>query len=1239
MNIASMVSDFETLGVYLWCEQNQLKFKAPKGVLTEEHKQQLRSRKSELIEFLADPVVEAIVPDPDNRHETFPLTDLQLAYLVGRNEVIDYGGVGCHSYIELDLPALDLHRLQHAWHTLIERHDMLRAVISPKGVQRILPTVIPPDIVHHDYQDMGQDEIDDKLATLRAGLAHRRYPPEQWPQYDLHLSSTHNGAILHFSIDLLIADFASIQIILAELGELYNHPERVLKPLGVSYRDIVLAHKSRLDNPPAAVRYEQHKAYWMERIQTMPMPPELPLSPVTTAKGQEVQFKRLGFQVTGARWSELKQKAANYNLTHSGLVLAAFTETLGRWSRSSEFCLNLTMLNRSTAHPDIRSLVGDFIDVNVLGINPNPEDSFARRAVLLQEQLWRDLEHADFSGIEVLREMSRQQRNNVIVPIVYTSTVGLSGDGLDANDFMHNARLRYGITQTPQVWLDCQATERDGSLIVDWDVRQGIFQPGVIEAAHAAFCRLLELLIDDDAVWESRSPVILPKSMQDIRSSVNDTAVELPRDHLHSGFCQHALTKPNAVALVCGQQQLSYLELARKAVGISQAINKTCDQLNYQPGGRIAIVMDKGEDQIAAVLGALLSDSTYVPIEAAQPENRRNTILQDAGANIVLAHRTHHDANWPADNTIIAVDELGGEIDDGSVYQVLQQTFSAHRKLSQNNRKATAEKAAYIIYTSGTTGQPKGVEISHGAALNTVADINRRFDVSPSDKVLGLVSFGFDLSIWDIFGTFSAGATLVLPVAEKRADPVYWAQLMEVNQVTLWNSVPAQLQMLFSSLEWLPDVKLASLRLAMLSGDWIPTALPDQVRQVCPWVDLISLGGPTETSIWCIYHRIGDVPECASSIPYGTPLSNHSIKILNERFEHCPDWVTGEMYIGGAGLALGYVGDEQKTAQAFIYHPDTGERLYKSGDLGRYRPDGVIEIQGRDDGQIKVNGHRIESGEVETAICSHPLIRSAAVVAINQPPVLAAAIVLTEQGLESVSDQQGLIDELSEYLVQQLPAYMLPSHTTILPALPLNANSKVDKKALRSSLANQAPLTVGYEAPLDSALEQKVSQIWCELLNIEKVSRNDDFFHIGGSSMTAINLLSAYLTEGYSADIDLVFNNSVFRDTVYALEQLNAEKAKWLESIDLNDMANTALINLNDAEPFDSGEPIQTVLLTGATGYLGSYVLDRLLSQTDYHIICLMRCNSKPAGMERLMTSAQEKGLAEVDTNRITIVP
>ncbi|MFB9840318.1 amino acid adenylation domain-containing protein, partial [Actinoallomurus acaciae] len=390
-----------------------------------------------------------------------------------------------------------------------------------------------------------------------------------------------------------------------------------------------------------------------------------------------------------------------------------------------------------------------------------------------------------------------------------------------------------------------------------------------------------------------------------------------------------------------------------------------------RPAEPVAIWMDKGWEQVVAVLGTLLAGGAYLPVDTAQPAARRDAILSDAGVRVVLTQSWLAEAgDLPDTVTALAVDDLPEDA---------MPAVAPPRAVSPDD-------LAYVIYTSGSTGSPKGVMISHRAALNTVEDIDRRHGIGAGDRVLGVAGLGFDLSVWDLFGTLSAGGVLVLPDADRRGDPSHWADLITDAGVTVWNSVPGQLQMLCDWLSSGPALEASRLRLALLSGDWIPVTLPDEARAILPGLEIVSLGGATEGSIWSIAHPVGEVDVSRPSIPYGRPLTNQSFHVLDHAMRPRPDWVPGELYIGGAGVALGYLGDEARTAERFVTEPGTGARIYRTGDIGRYLPDGSIEFLGREDAQVKIRGYRVELAEIEAAVQSHPSVAAVAVAVDDSAP-------------------------------------------------------------------------------------------------------------------------------------------------------------------------------------------------------------------------------------------------------------
>ncbi|MFI9362715.1 amino acid adenylation domain-containing protein [Kitasatospora sp. NPDC053057] len=948
MSATELIAELRRVGVTLWEEGGQLRYRAPKGAITPQQLEALRAAKSAVVEHLrAESAPTALTPDPATAHEPFPLTDVQAAYLLGRNDAFGYGGVACHVYLEVNYPDLDPQRAEAAWNRLVERHDMLRAVVEADGYQRVLPTVPHLPVPTTDLRDADPGRIEAALEAARADMGHRVYETSRWPLFDLRVSRCPDRAVLHLSMDFLIADWASIWLLLAEFDALHADPACELPPLELRFRDYLLAERELRESP----RYQRDRDYWWARIDDLPAAPELPLAERET----EPRFCRRFLKLDRPAWERLVRRAQRRGLTPSSAVLAAYAAAMERWSRSPRFSLNLTVLNRLPLHPEVDRIVGDFTSVNPLAVDWSANRSFTDQAKAITDRLFDDLDHRLCSGVEVLRELARRRgREAALLPIVFTSAIGL---GEDADGRRTTGRLDgFGITQTPQVFIDCQAMDDADGLQVNWDVREGIFPDGLVDDMFAAFETLLRGLADTDELWEAAHAVPLPAWQAEERRRANDTATTLPDTLLHEPVFAQAARTPERPALYGPHGVVEYGELARRATAVADALRSA----GCTPGERVAIVMDKGVEQVAAVLGTLLAGAVYLPVDTVQPPLRRAAILADAEVRHVLT-QSWVTAEWPEGTAVIAVDQLPPATE------------------AADPAAGDPDAPAYVIYTSGSTGRPKGVVISHRAAGNTVADINRRYGVTAEDRILGLANLGFDLSVYDIFGPLAAGGTLVLPDPERRTDPSHWASLIAEHGVTLWNSVPALMQMLATYLATEPALELPSLRLALLSGDWIPLTLPDEITARVPGLKVVGLGGATEAAIWSIHHPCTGLEPGWRSIPYGRPLANQGFRVLDGALRDRPVWAVGELHISGAGLAQGYLGDPGTTAHRFITHPD-GERLYRTGDFGRYLPGGEIEFLGREDTQVKIRGHRIELGEVEAALLDHQAVAAAGAV-------------------------------------------------------------------------------------------------------------------------------------------------------------------------------------------------------------------------------------------------------------------
>ncbi|MEM1254706.1 MAG: amino acid adenylation domain-containing protein [Cyanobacteria bacterium P01_H01_bin.21] len=911
---------------------------------------------------------------PADLHQPFPLNDIQTAYWIGRGKTFEMGNVAAHIYSEVEGQGLDCDRLQQAFNRVIERHPALRTVLFPNGQQQVLDNLPPYKIQPLDWSALSSIQQEKQLSVLRDRLSHQMLDPYTWPLFECCLVRLDEHRVRIFlSIDSLLVDGTSLGIIDREWGLFYKDLDAKLPPLDLSFRDYVLAIKAFEET----AGYARAKAYWQERIPQIPPAPNLPLAMAPDQLGQP-RFGRRTARLDSERWQQLKQQATQMGLTPSALLLAAYAEVLSTWSKSKAFSINLTTFNRLPIHPQVQTIIGDFTSLTLLAIDHTRPDAFKLRARHLQQQLWQDLEHSIFSGVAVMREMMIHTKEHVTMPVIFTSL--LANPQLQeraAADTNWLGKLVYAVSQTPQVWLDNQVYEENGELIYNWDTVEDLFPEGMVDAMFATYGQLLTDLASDADVWQRSHPLYLPQTQQTLQQQLNQTQTVFPTLLLQEGLFQQAQRQPQHPAVVTPELTLTYGELAQRAQQVAHWLLR----LGVGPKQLVAVFMEKGWEQVVAVYGILAAGAAYVPIDPSLPPERRTYLLEQSQVKWVLT-QSHLQSTmvWPQEHIIaVGANDLSDEDDTPCASQ--QQPTDL----------------AYVIYTSGSTGLPKGVMIDHQGAMNTIQDINQRFAVGPQDRVFALSSLSFDLSVYDIFGTLSAGGTIVMPPASAAKDPAVWSQVLEREQVTLWNSVPALMQMLVTYAAHRPNIVPTSLRLALLSGDWLPLSLPDQIRDLLPDIQVVSLGGATEASIWSIFYPIKEIDPTWTSIPYGSPLANQQFYVLDEHLENCPIWVPGQLYIGGIGLAKGYWSDAAKTEASFITHPRTGKALYRTGDLGRYRADGEIEFLGREDTQVKVGGYRIELGEVEAALDQHPQIAQSVVLttgATTQGQQLVANICL-----------------------------------------------------------------------------------------------------------------------------------------------------------------------------------------------------------------------------------------------------
>ncbi|SDD25406.1 non-ribosomal peptide synthetase [Actinokineospora iranica] len=991
------------------------------------------------------------VPDPDNRFEPFPLNDQQQAYLLGRTGVFELGNVSTHAYYEYE-GEVDLDRFTSAWRRVIDRHDVLRTVMLPDtNQQRVLREVGEFTPVVHDLRGADPEPT---LRAIRDRLSHEVRPAGQWPLFAVEVSLLdERRSRVHVSFDALILDYLSWQLLIADLTRFYADPELSLPPLEIGFRDYVLAEAGIA----ATDRGRKAEAYWRERLPSLPPAPRLPTA-VDPASIRHPQWTSRLATLPAEDWAEVKKAAAKAGLTPTVVCLAVFAEVLSTWSESAHFALNVPRMNRFPLHPRAAELLGEFASFSLLEVDNREPGTFLDRAKRLQRTFWNDLGHQEFSGVRVLRELIRAAggTRGALMPVVLTSTIGFTAG---ERPLLGAVLPRvFAISQTPQVYLDVQIEETPAGLVYNFDAVEQAFPAGLVAELFAAFGRVLATLTGPG--WSTADFRLAPSSR------IDGPAAEIPDELVQDAFLRQAEANPDKVALITPTATLTYGELRHRAVRVANWLRGKGMRAD-QP---VAIVLEKGWEQAVAAYGVLLAGAPYLPIDADAPSARVRAVCDQARVQIVLDKFT--------------VDEA---VADGS---------DERPPVSQS-----PDDLAYVLFTSGSTGRPKGVMIEHRGMVNALTATVAEFGIGPDDVALAVTALHHDMSTFDLFGVLGAGGTLVVPARAR--DAAHWADLVVGHGVTLWNSVPAMMEMLLET-----QVVPSGLRTVFLGGDWIPPRVVAALRERVPGVAVVSVGGPTETTLWNIWHRVTEDDLARVSIPYGKPIANTAYYVLDERGADRPAGVTGELHCAGPGVARGYWGDPAN--KSFVER--NGERRYRTGDLGRVLPDGSIEFMGRADTQVKVRGMRVEPGEAEAVLAAQPGVRAAVVVGVpneGRPGYRALAAYLT-----GAADPNAVLAAAR----QVLPEHLVPATVTVLAEMPLTANGKID----RAALAGAAPdVATEFTAPRD-ALEWAIASSWAEVLERDRIGVHDDFFALGGDSVLATRILADLRDALDTADLPLL---------------------------------------------------------------------------------------------------------------------
>ena len=1042
------------------------------------------------------------------RHaSSFPLTALQHAYWLGEQNAYRLHTPaylhGCFFSKAIDIP-----KLEAAILAVVQSQPSLTAEILDDGTQRPLP---PPNRIAvsvNDYSRVTQETAKQYLAERKATLESELPPLDRGLRFACFIDRVANGYYVHFLFRLIAFDAMSIWLFLNDMCAAYMG-RGMPKQQEARFADFV---RQRLDLMKSA-DYERSLKYWQERAKELPNAPELPLVD-HDAIPEKSEFRRIQLNLNAQQVEALHAQARKHGVGVNNLLCTMYADVLRLWSKNSSFIINMLVTHR----PDdgrFSHVFGNFGSTVPVEAEDVP-GGLRERARALQRKMLPNLKHMRVPGVEVIRAMGRSGSILPAMPVVFASSLGLP-----MRDLLSPADIGWevcaGGLQTPQVLLDCQVY-MDGDLLrLNWDYVVDAFLPGVVEDMFRAFSeQILDVIGEADATGLYLPQV--PESGLAARKAANASGKRLQTGLLHDFFAQACRTYPDRPAIISDARTLAYGELWRMTTRLAA-------ELRERQVGRndlVAIVARRGWRQVSAAVAVVQAGGAYLPVCSELPAERKSWLVAQQGVKAVLVERELAASfELPAGVQLLILEDVLPDGQSGPAVEL--PSVQGEQDL------------AYVIFTSGSTGQPKGVMIDHRGAVNTIQDVIDRFGLTAEDRVIGISAFNFDLSVYDIFGSLGTGAALVLPPYSATPSPEDWARLVREHKVSVWNTVPALLEMQIEYLGARAAGDLASLRLVMLSGDWIPIGLPGRLAAYLPDATLVSLGGATEASIWSNYFVVDHVDPAWKSIPYGWPLANQYFHVLTKDLRHAPDWVPGDLYIGGIGVAHGYYQDAERTAASFITHPQTGERLYRTGDMGRYNGSGYIEFLGRNDGQVKIRGFRIELGEIDAVLGRCPGVRSAATIVRqggSQDRQLVALYVLER---DNVSEA-----DLRAHLARTLPDYMVPAQFIKLEQIPVTANGKVDRKALADIAAAQPPAARERCAPRN-ADERRLAGIWQALLHVDAPGIDDNFFELGGTSLLAVRLLNAIAKEfGRSLPLASLLRHGTIASQAKLLAQSNA---------------------------------------------------------------------------------------------------
>jgi len=1024
--------------------------------------------------------------------DIYPLSPMQQGMLF--HSLYQQGGGDYINQMRVDVRGLDVDRFRRAWQAAVDRHEVLRASFVTQFEQplQVIRKNMRLPFVSLDW--CGRTGVQDSLDAWAHADRQAGFDLQGEPLLRVAVIRTEQDLhhVIYTSHHILMDGWSNSQL----LGEvLQTYAGELGQPLTSRYRDYI-QWLQRQDK-------QQSEDFWREQVKELENPTRLAQS-MPVDKQVEAAGQGDHFQVWEARRTrELTDFARQQRATANTLVQCAWLLLLQRYTGQACVAFGATVSGRPTDLPGVEQQLGLFINTLPVIAAPQPSCTVAQwiEQVQIQNLRLREHEHSPLYEVQRLAGSGGEGLFDTLLvfenyPVSEALQQGTPG-GLAFFATRTHEQTNYPLT----LLIGLGET-----LTVHYRYDRRLFSEANIRQVAEHFGQLLGALIRQPHQYLGELSMLGASEHEQVVYQWNSTQAGYPAASLQALIQDQVVATPGAPALVVDQQVLTYDQLNRRANRLAWHLR----QRGVGPDVRVGICMERSVEMVVGLLAIIKAGGAYVPLDPEYPVDRLRYMIEDSGIGLLLT-QGHLVEQLPLDNT---VDVLLP--DDHALSE-------EHADDANLPIETHGDNLAYVIYTSGSTGRPKGAGNSHAALVNRLWWMQQAYMLDASDSVLQKTPFSFDVSVWEFFWPLMVGARLVMAGPGDHRDPARLAQLISEHRITTLHFVPSMLQAFVDSQPG--AVACAPLRRVVCSGEAFSAELQRLAMAGLPGVSFHNLYGPTEAAIDVTFWRC--VEDGRSSVPIGRPIANLATYVLDAELNALPAQVTGELYLGGAGLARGYHQRPGLTAERFVASPfQPGQRLYRTGDLARMREDGVIEYVGRIDHQVKIRGLRIELGEIEAVLLEQAAVREAVVVAIDTATgkQLVAYVVL---------GQADALEALKASLAGQLAAHMVPYHYVALDRMPLSPNGKLDRKRLPAPEFGAA--AQAYVAP-SSATEQRLVAIWQAVLHQERIGVNDNFFELGGDSIVSIQIASRSRQAGMEVSPKHVFEHQTIAQLAVAID-------------------------------------------------------------------------------------------------------